>query len=273
MEIRKCASEACSKLARGRTASSREPLERALVAMAEGALIPADGSPVRKEAFAGLLRKFKQVVDAVRHSPGLWEQVKKLLGVESLDELPGKLQALARDGFHYLQKALHSAFEKWPLKLYTLPENKLLSFNALIEKLVKMSPRFEKFLHSHVKPKIDQFDHWMKEHLPHLSKLLMVAIYIWIWLNVTEFEWHLKDLMSAATGALSLSDLLVSLPGSILGFLMNSLGFGTFTLLPATIAARILVLIAARYIDYGGGFRINYDKLSEDFGIPKEAVG
>lgn len=270
-EIRKAASSACSRLPKGRTASSRAPVERMLIAMGEGALLPENG-PTGKLAFANILRKFKQVVDSVRHAPKLWDHFKTLIGVESLDELPGKLKEMASTGFHALQKAFHSAFEKWPLKLYTIPEGKLLSVNKLLEKLLKLAPGFERWLHTNVKPKVDQFDHWLKEKLPHFSKIVMVSIYIWIWLNVVEFEWNLKDLLAAAAGSLSLSDLLASLPASIIGFLMNSFGFGTFTLLPVALAARILVLLAARYIEYDGGFRINYEKISADFKIPKDSI-
>jgi len=49
-------------------------------------------------------------------------------------------------------------------------------------------------------------------------------------------------------GRISLFDLLVSLPGSGLGFLMNGFGLGTFTLLPAALAARLLVAMAALLI-------------------------
>ena len=270
-EIRNAAFLACAHVPKGKTASSRLNLERALVAMAEGALIPESG-PVRTAGLGNLLKKFKQIVSAVKHYPNLWEKVKELLGVESIDELPGRLKELAKEGYKWLKKAIHHAFETWPLKIYTFPEAKLLSVNKLIEKLMKISPRFEKFLHDKVKPHVDQFDIWMKKNLPHLSKVAMVAIYIWIWLNVTEFEWDLKSLLEAATGTLSLSDLLTSLPGSVIGFLMNSLGLGTFSLLPVAFVARLVFVMSARYIEYDGGFKLNHTNLHKDFGFEPEAL-
>lgn len=271
-EIHQAAALACAHLPKGKTASSRQNLERVLVAMAEGALIPESG-PVRTAGLGNLLRKFKQIVSAVKHYPSLWGKVKELLGVESIDELPGRFKELAKEGYKWLKKAIHHAFEIWPLKIYTFPEAKLLSVNKLLEKLTKLSPRFEKFLQDNVKPRVDQFDIWLKKHLPHLSKVVMVAIYIWIWLNVVEFEWDLKSLLEAATGTLSLSDLLTSLPGSVIGFLMNSLGFGTFSLLPIAFAARLAFVLAARYVEYDGGFKLNHANLQKDFGIsPEEAA-
>lgn len=269
-EIRQAASEAVSSMPR--TASDRESLRGSLIALAEGALIPETGMP-KSAGLGSILRKFKQIVRSVEKAPGLWSKIREFLGVENLSELPGRLKELAREGGKYLQKILGKAFSTWPLKLYTLPEAKLFSLNALLEKVMKLSPKFEAFLRREVKPRIDSFDAWLKENLPFVSKVAMVAIYVWIWFNVVEFEWDLKALLAAATGALSLSDLLSSLPASILGFLMNSLGFGTFTLFPAALVARLLVLMAFRYLSWeGGSLQLNRAKLSEDFGLSETAL-
>jgi hypothetical protein len=264
-EILRAAHEACQSASGIKMASGLD-LERILVAMAEGVLIPDEGLP-REASFTGLLHKFKQVVFSVKRFPQLWGKLKELLGVEGLGDLPGRIKELAREGFQVLKRAFTHAFRTWPLKLYSLPEAGLLSINKLLEKLVKSSPRFERFLRENVKPRIDQFDLWLRESLPTMSKMLMVSVYIFIWVNVVEFEWDMRALLSAATGHLSLADLLVSLPGSVIGFLMNSLGFGTFTLLPAALAARLLFVMGARYVVYNGGFKLNREKLQEDFGI------
>jgi hypothetical protein len=130
------------------------------------------------------------------------------------------------------------------------------------------SPAFKKFLADTVKPRVDQLDAWLQKYLPTVSKVVMVAIYVWIWINVVEFEWDLKGIIDAATGALSLSDLLASLPGSILGALMKSLGFGTFTLLPAAYAVRLALVVSRRYVSWtGSGFAFDADKLRADFGL------
>lgn len=269
-EIRQAARLACHS-GPTRTASS-VLTEKMLIAMAEGALIPREGMP-RRAAFTGLLRQFQQISSAVQRFPKMWDKLKDVIGVDRITELPGKLKELASEGHQLLKKIIGKVFQWWPLKLYLLPESKIVGLNTLIEKLLNMSPAFSRFLKEKVKPKIDQFDAWLREHLPKISRLAMVAIYIWIWLNVVEFEWDLKGLIDAATGHLTLADLLASLPSSILGFMMNSLGFGTFTLLPHAYAVRLLVVIGARYIEWkGGSFHINTKALQEDFGISPDLL-
>lgn len=268
--IRLAARDACRKTFRTRTASVNMT-ERVFVAMAEGALIPADGSPVRTAGLMDLPRKLVEFAREVKRAPGIWEKVKDLLGVESLTDLPGRLKELAKEGYGYLRKLVDSAFEKWPLKLYTLPENKIIGVNAILEKIAARFPQFERWLKESVKPRVDQLDEWLKKHVPTVSKVLMVGIYIWIWLNVVEFEWDLKGLLEAATGKLSLSTLLASLPGSAIGAMMNSLKLGTFTLLPAALAVRLLYLMSKRYLTWtGSGFELDWDKLREDFGVEVE---
>lgn len=265
-EIRLAAKRACVSI--NRTASANGLLERCLVAMAEGALLSDDDGSVRTAGFANLARRLKQMAVMVGKFPNLWDRVKEFLGVESLTDLPGRITELAKEGYKALKRLVDKAFAVWPLKLYTLPESKLFSLNTALEKLMDASPAFKTFLTDTVKPRVDQFDRWMKEYLPTVSKVVMVAVYVWIWLNVVEFEWDLKGILDAATGALSLSDLLASLPGSILGALMNSLGLGTFTLLPAAYAVRLMLVISRRYVSWtGSGFSFDAEKLRADFGM------
>ena len=264
-EIRLAAKRACVSI--NRTASADGLLERCLVAMAEGALLSDDGS-VRTAGFANLARRLKQMAVMVGKFPKLWDRVKEFLGVQSLTDLPGRITELAKEGYKALKRLVDKAFAVWPLKLYALPESKLFSLNTALEKLMDASPAFKKFLTDTVKPRVDQFDKWLREYLPTVSKVVMVSIYVWIWLNVVEFEWDLKGILDAATGALSLSDLLASLPGSILGALMNSLGLGTFTLLPAAYAVRLMLVISRRYVSWtGSGFSFDAEKLRADFGM------
>ena len=265
--IRVAARNACRATFRTRTASV-DLTERVFVAGLEGALIPDDGSPVRTAGLMALPRKLAELAKAVKRFPNLWEKVKDFIGVESLADIPARVKELAKEGYAALKKLLARAFDVWPLKLYTLPENKLFSVNKVIESLMARFPQFEAFLKTSVKPRVDQFDKWLKEHLPTVSKVLMVAIYIWIWLNVVEFEWDLKGILEAATGQLSLSTLLASLPGSALGAMMNGLGLGTFTLLPAVTAVRLLFLMSKRYLTWtGSGFEVEWENLSSDFGL------
>jgi hypothetical protein len=181
----------------------------------------------------------------------LWVKFKALLGVDKLTQLrPKHIAALAKKGHAVLKGAFHKAFSHWPLKLFTLDKGKLLGVNDLINKLMEKHPRFKNWLQTKVKPKVDQLDAWLRKYLPGISHVALVAIYFWIWMNVVEFEWDLNALGQVLMGNLTLGDLLASLPGSILGALMNGFGFGTFTLLPAITAARIIYLLAHNYLEY-----------------------
>lgn len=270
--IRLAARDACRSTFRTRTASVGLT-ERVFIACAEGALIPEDGSPVRLAGLMDLPRKMIEFAKVVKRFPNLWEKAKEFLGVESLTELPGRVKELAKEGYTALKKIVSGLFNSWPLKLYSLPENKLFSVNSVIESMMSRFPQFGSWLKTNVKPRVDQFDKWLKEYLPNISKVLMTAIYIWIWLNVVEFEWDLKGIIEAATGHLSLSTLLASLPGSAIGAMMNSLSLGTFALLPAAMAARLVFLMSKRYLTWtGGGFEFDWELLKQDYGVDPDQV-
>lgn len=218
-------------------------------------------------AFGGLLKKLKGLVDAFKKNPGVWESFKKLIGVKDYSELPGAIKALAVKAKSYLGKALHKLFDTWPLKIYTLEKGKLKSFNELIDSLVSKAPKLKSFLSKAVQ-KVGQFGEAVRQKAPHIVGAAMVGIYIWIWLNVVEFEWDFKSLTDAITGRLTFPDFLSSLPGSAFGALLNIFGFGTFTLLPYTIAARILYLIYHRYVEWtGSGFKVHWELMRSDFGV------
>lgn len=270
--IRVAAGGACRSTFRTRTATT-DLTRRVLIAGAEAALIPDDGSPVRLAGLLDLPRKMVELAKITKRFPKLWDRVKEFLGVESLSDLPSRVKELVKEGYAALRKALGKLFNTWPLKLYTLPESKVFSLGAALDKLLASHPGFTKWLNGSVKPRVDQFDKWLREALPTVSKVLMVSIYVWLWINTTEFEWDLKGILDAATGHITLSDLLGSLPGSVLGAVLGSLNLGTFTLLPAALAARLMFLIAHRYVSWtGSGFAFDMDKLRADFGIQDTVV-
>jgi len=243
--------------------------ERVLVAVAEGAYL-SHGGNVR---VASLLSKLAELAKALKRFPNLWEKLKELLGIESLSDLPGRIKALLQDAYGALRKLLTKAFETWPLKLFTLPESKLFSVNKALEALMKRYPQFGKWLEANVKPRVDQFDKWLKQHLPTVSKVLMVGIYVWLWMNTTEFEWDINGILDAATGHLSLADLLAGLPGTVIGGLLGTFKLGTFSLLPAALAARVLFLLGKRYLVWtGSGFKFDAEALNADFGIAPSEV-
>lgn len=266
--IRLAARDACRTTYRTRTASV-DLTERVLVAVAEGAYL-SHGGNVR---VASLVSKLAELAKALKRFPNLWEKLKELLGIESLSALPGKIKGLLQEAYGALRKLLTKAFDSWPLKLFTLPESKLFSVNKLLEALMKKYPQFDKWLESNVKPRVDQFDKWLRQYLPTVSKVLMVGIYLWLWMNTTEFEWDIKGILDAATGHLSLADLLAGLPGTVIGGLLGTFNLGTFSLLPAAIAARVLFLLGKRYLVWtGSGFKFDAEALNADFGIAPSEV-
>jgi len=223
-------------------------------------------------AFRGLVQKAKQLIKMFGKTPRLWGRFKKLLGIEKLTDIPKAIKELAKRGYKALRGVIDKAFQKWPLKVYTLEKGKLHGLNALIDMLIKKSPAATRFF-AKAKVKADQFGEWLRKATPTLSAILITAIYIWIWMNVVEFEWDMQGLTDAITGSLSLSDLLASLPSSGLGFLLNAFKLGTFSLLPATLAARVVWMVAHRYIEWTGrGFRLDQQAIAEDFGVPVEEL-
>ena len=106
-----------------------------------------------------------------------------------------------------------------------------------------------------------------------ISGMLVAAIYIYIWMNVVEFEWDWHSLALGFTGHIGIADLLTSLPSAVIGSLLNGFGIGTFTLLPVVTAARIIYLMAHRYLTWtGSGFKFESELLSKDMKIPLDAV-
>jgi hypothetical protein len=259
-----------TKTFRRRQAALSDFTPEVLQAFVEGFYLPLHQGKV---AFRGLVRKLKQLVKAFKRLPKLWTKFKQAIGVEKITELPRAIKDLAKRGYKALRKALAKIFDHWPLKIFTIDKGRLLGVSDLINKLIGRFPRFQQWMKEKVSPKLADFDTWLRKKSPILSGILMVAIYIWIWLNVVEFEWDFKGLMDAATGALTLPTLLASLPGSVLGFLLNAFQFGTFTLLPVVLAARILWLLAHKYIRWSGrGFEVNEDMLAKDLEVRPEEI-
>lgn len=225
-----------------------------------------------KVAFGNLVRKLKKLVDGFKRLPKLWDKFKEVIGVESLMDLPGAIKNLAAMAEKGLRKVLHKLFDTWPLKIYTLEKGKIASFNAMLDTLISKSPKLKRVLDSAVS-KIGDFGEMVRKHAPHIVGGLMAAIYIWVWFNVVEFEWDLKALVDAVSGALTFPEFMATLPGSAFGFLLNGFGFGTFTLLPLTIAARLLYLLQQRYISWTGtGFKVDWAMVKADFNVDTSSL-
>ena len=225
-----------------------------------------------KVAFGNLVRKLKKLVDGFKRLPKLWDKFKEVIGVESLMDLPGAIKNLAAMAEKGLRKVLHKLFDTWPLKIYTLEKGKIASFNAMLDTLISKSPKLKRVLDSAVS-KIGDFGEMVRKHAPHIVGGLMAAIYIWVWFTVVEFEWDLKALVDAVSGALTFPEFMATLPGSAFGFLLNGFGFGTFTLLPLTIAARLLYLLQQWYISWTGtGFKVDWAMVKADFNVDTSSL-
>lgn len=223
-------------------------------------------------AFGGLVRKLKQIVEVFRKAPRLWEAFKGLLGIENLTDIPGAIKELAAKAYKKLRGLLHKLFDTWPLKIYTLEKGRLMSFNDMLTRLIDQSPKLKKVL-TKVVGKVGDFGEMLRKKAPRITGVVMVGIYIWVWLNVVEFEWDFKGLSDAITGSMTFHDFLATLPGSALGALLNGFGLGTFTLLPYAVAARVLYLLQHRYVTWTGrGFEVHWDLMRQDFGVTPMAL-
>lgn len=221
----------------------------ALSAFAEAFWLPQQGGvTLRRASLRSLAKRLKKLGQLFKKAPRLWEQFKRLLGVESLTDLPRLLKELAAQGKKTLGRFFGKALNTFPLQIFTI---KGTGLNDLLRNLSAQVPGLDKAL-SRVRAGADVLGDWLREHAPRLSKVLIVAAFIFIWMNVVEFEWNISDLGNALVGNIGLGDLLATLPGSALGLLMNGLGFGTFTLLPAALVARILWLMHKGYIVWDG---------------------
>jgi hypothetical protein len=221
-----------------------------------------------RTAFFGLAAKVKQIVSAFTAAPRLWEAFKDAVGIKSLADIPGALKRLADAAKRVLSKALHKLFDTWPLKIYTLNRDKVLSFNDVLNRLLPQSPKFRAWLDSGVR-RVKDFGETLRQKAPVITGVAMLGVYVWVWLNVVEFEWDLKSLTDAVFGNMTFGDFLDSLPGSAMGLLLRAFNFGTFTLLPWALVGRLTFMLAISYIEWqdNKGFTVNWPKLKADFGF------
>jgi len=218
-------------------------------------------------AFGGLVKKLKQLVSVFKKAPQLWDRFKKLIGIEKITQIPKALKELGAKAKKWLRKTIDKLFNTWPLRIYTLEKGKLKSFNDMLSGWMARSPKLKRALDAGIS-RMGGFGEILRKKAPHIAGALMVGIYIWVWMNVVEFEWDMKGLTDAITGAMSFPDFLASLPGSAFGALLNIFGFGTWTLLPFAVAARILYLVQHRYVTWTGrGFTVDWDMMKADFNL------
>jgi hypothetical protein len=247
--VREISRRVAADLQRGpRTASSHEITGDVLAAFAEAFWVPASGPGLKRAGFRALAKRLKQLGKLFKKAPRIWEKFKSLVGVESLADLPRLLKELAMQGKKALGRFFGKALNTFPLQIFTI---KGAGLNDLLVSISSQVPGMDGAL-AKIRKGGDVVGDWLRKHAPRLSKVLIVAAFIFIWMNVVEFEWNFSDLGNALVGNIGFGDLLATLPGSALGFLLNGLGFSMFTLLPMALVARILWLMHKGYIVWDG---------------------
>lgn len=270
--VRLAARRAMSSSGAGsRTAADDRVMQATLTAIGKHFYLPQHQGKV---AFMGLAKKLSQLAAAFKKLPRLWEDFKHAVGIESLSDIPKAIKELAAKGKSLLHSVIDKMFSVWPLKLYTLEKGKLKGINALLDRLVSKHPKLKAFL-AKATHTVGEFGETVRKYAPHIVGAVMLAVYLYIWFSVAEFEWDLKSLVDAVAGRLDFPSFLASLPASAIGAIISAVSnVGTFSLLPYTIAARILYLLGSRYLTFSGGsFHFDREALQEDFGIElKEAT-
>lgn len=209
--------------------------------------------------------RFKSLLRLLENTKVL-ESVKSALGVSSLQEIPSKLKSLSSLAKKYVHDILVGWKSVFPLSLYFDGKKKMPSLTDVLARIISKSPKM-KALIARAKTGVDVVDAFFKKHLPTLGKPLLAAIYIYVWLNVTELSWDLESVLKGFTGRISLGELFSSLPESGIGALVGLTGVGTFYFVPITIMARILWLVGNHYLEWtGSGFIIRWDRM----GVPEK---
>lgn len=265
--IRAAVSQVCSsKGFATRTASLHDLTPGVLEAFAEAFLL--EGMPSYRAGFLGkVVQKVKKLWELFKKAPKLWEKIKSFLGVKGVTDLPGKIKKWASDGLKALKKAFKELILENPIvALYVMPDQRMPNITDLMKRLVKSSPRLSKIL-SKVSTAGVKIDKILKKSpiLSMTARPIKAAIFIWIWLQVTEMSWDLPGLVEGFTGGISVADLLSSLPESALGLLIGTLfpGIGTFGLLGVSVIARVAYLMREDVLTWvkGKGFKVNWEKL------------
>jgi len=214
--------------------------------------------PGTKLAFFGLMKKLKQLYDAFKKAPNLLDSIQQMIG----DLTPSAIKDWARKGKQALKNIGKRIMHSFPLAAFFCPKRKAPGLTDMVARMIKKAPWLEKQLKRVKTNIVDPLDKLLDKHIPNLKRPLIAAIFIFIWLNVVEISWDGDFLWRGFTGALSLGELLVSLPESGLGFVAAAMGLGIYTI-PLVIIARIVWLVANHYLEWvpGKGFKIRWDNL------------
>lgn len=251
-----------------RVASETLPPELA-TALLESFWESRQGS-TEKQAFASILNAVSRLLDVAKKAPKIWEVIKEGLGlhipdtmgwIERAKVMAKKIKDLAAEGRAVLGKALHHVAQTFPLSLYFVPHNKAPSLTDLLARILKKSPKIWALVEK-IHSGAEHVDAWMKKYIPHLSRGLYAAIFIWVWINVAELSWDIEGILNGFLGRISLGDLLASMPESGIGLIASIFGLG-YGALPYVLIARILWLVANRFLSWvpGKGLVVHWSKM------------
>lgn len=209
-------------------------------------------------AFGGLVKKLGKLVQMFRRAPKLLQQIKEMLG----DLKPRTIMKWAKDGLRNLKKRVMRAVQEWPLAMFFYPKSKLPTLTDMLVNAIE-GTRIGAALQK-VRPAALKIDKWLDKHplIKGMSRPVLAAVFIWIWLNVAEISWDIPGIVKGFTGQIGFSDLLSSLPESGIGAIFASLGLG-YHLLGPMLVARVVWLVAQNYIEYipNKGFKVYWNKM------------
>lgn len=191
------------------------------------------------DAVSGQLSKFKTLFNM----PKVLEALTKTLG----EVTPSNIAKFVREGENGLAKALRS------IKAVLVTPTGIPTLTDLIKRTViggNLLTEFNKI----AKPAGDWLEKQLDTFLPRFGKrILIAAIFAVIWWHVDELSWEPADLIQGFTGALSVAELLVTLPESVMGLLTGrTMGIG-FVIMPAMLLMRLSYLVSSGHLQWKNG--------------------
>jgi len=240
-----------------------------LAAFGEGFLM----DEVRTAGFASLRRKLDRIWKFIQKAPRAWEKLKDFFKVENAKQLGEAIKTWAARGKKVLVRLVKKMTETFPLSLYFVDRGKMPGLSALLKRIVEKSPKLQKTLSSINTSVVQPLDRWIEKYIPKLGRPLKAAVFIWVWLHVVEITWDFDALLVGFTGGLSLGALFGSFPESSIGFLLSLFGVG-YGMLPVALVARILWLVAHKYVSWvpGKGLKVHWDRITGERGQRPELV-
>lgn len=202
------------------------------------------------EGVQGKLARFAELFK----DPKIIQTLSSFIG----DITPKNVQKFIKKGADALKKVLNV------IRMILMRPSDMPTLTDIIKKTAIGANIFDWF-EKNVQPRADAVDEWLKKHLPRLRRPLIAAIFAFIWFNVDEISWEWSSLVQGFTGAISLAELLTSLPESIIGLITGRLfGIG-MVIMPYALLTRALWLLANNYLEWDGkSWKPNWKNVDRD---------